>query len=241
MMQASKRCAVITGATGGIGTPTAHRLARDGWQLHLIDVDLGRLEKLRRDLQGSVTIAQSHLENPQACSDALSNAPEQIQAFVHLAGIFVSHDLGSESREIYDQTIQNNSTNAYDLVGALLPRMPDGARIVFASSMGFNRGVPDHVAYSMAKGALVGLTRALSRRLGERGIIVNAVAPGIIETPMPAHLIEQRGRDALLASIPLRRIGQPEEVTGVIAFLLSEDADYITGQVINVDGGIING
>lgn len=241
-MQASQRCAVITGATGGIGVPTAHRLAREGWSLHLIDVDLGRLEKLRQELLEGVTIARSHLESPEACSEALSNAPEQIQAFAHLAGIFVSHDLGSEnSREVYDQTIQNNATNAYDLVGALLPKMPDGARIVFASSMGFNRGVPDHVAYSMAKGALVGLTRALSRRLGERGIIVNAVAPGIIETPMPAHLIEQRGREAMLASIPLQRFGQPEEVAGVIAFLLSEDAAYISGQVINVDGGIING
>jgi NAD(P)-dependent dehydrogenase (short-subunit alcohol dehydrogenase family) len=91
----------------------------------------------------------------------------------------------------------------------------------------------------MAKGALVGLTRALSRRLGSKGILVNALAPGIIETSMPAQIIKSRGTE-LLNSVPLGRFGKPGEIAGVVSFLLSEDASYITGQLINVDGGIIN-
>ena len=158
--------AVITGAAGGIGVALAHRLVAEGWRLHLIDVDAGRLEPLRQALPEGTTIAESRLEDPAACATALPEAPGPVAALVHLAGIFVPHDLGPDGREIYDKTMQHNATNAFDLAGAVLPRMADGGRIALASSLGFNRGVPDHVAYSMAKGAIVGLTRGGSRTGG---------------------------------------------------------------------------
>ena len=92
----------------------------------------------------------------------------------------------------------------------------------------------------MAKGAVVGLIRAASRQLGNRGIRVNGVAPGIIETRMTDELLAKRGREAFLNTIPLGRLGQADDVAGVIAFLLSDDAAYVTGQVINIDGGMVN-
>lgn len=238
-MNSKKKCVVITGAAGGIGSHIAKRLAKDNWRLHLLDIDAARLRELAEELPDDTTYAESRLTDVSDCQAAISGAGEHIDALVHMAGIFLSHDLTPESREIYDQTLQNNATNAYDLVTAILPKMPDGGGFVFASSLGFNRGNIDQVAYTMAKGAIVGLTRALSRRLGSRGIRANAIAPGIILTKMAEKLIEDR-KDTLLPTIPLARFGKPEEMTGAVAFLLSDDASYITGQVINIDGGIVN-
>jgi len=239
-MSEGNKCAVITGAAGGIGVALAHRLAQDGWRLHLCDVSEERLKALCQELPDTTTICASQLDSPQACIDALPAKPQSIDALVHLAGIFEYHDLDVKDREVYNRTIQHNSTNAYDLSAAIEPRMPTGGRVVFASSLAFNRGAADNVAYSMAKGALVGLTRALSRRVAPKGILVNAVAPGFIETAMLNQVMARRDESAALASVPLGRLGKASEVASVVAFLLSEDASYITGQLINIDGGMVN-
>lgn len=228
---------VITGAAGGIGAALVRRLAKAGWRQHLIDPNDAGVRLLADEVGGTFT--SSALATPEACKTALPDTP--ITALVHLAGIFVPDHMPPGDRGIYDEALQVNATSAYDIVGAAAERISDGGRIVLAASLAFNRGGADHVAYSMAKGAIVGLTRALSRKLGTRGITVNAVAPGVIETRMTDDLIAARGRDNILATVPLGRLGTAEDVAGVIAFLMSSDAGYITGQLINVDGGIVNG
>ena len=237
-MSEQKKCAVITGAAGGIGLALAIRLADDGWRLHLCDVDQSRIETMQRDLPADTTICQSLLDTPQACDDALPEG--RIDALIHLAGIFEFHNLDASGREVYERTIQHNQTNAYDMTAAVQPRISDGGRIVYVSSLAFNRGASDNVSYSMAKGALVGLTRSLSRNLAPRGILVNAVAPGLIETPMLRQVMVGRDEEALTKSVPLGRLGEAREVAAVIAFLVSDDASYITGQLINIDGGLVN-
>ncbi len=231
---------LITGAAGGIGEPLVTALAANHASMHLIDLDEQKLDALISSTGASASRTASELVGLQACRDALPPGDAPIGSLIHLAGIFVPHDLDDAGREVYSRTIQANATNAYDMVSAALPRLADNARIIFVSSLAFNRGAADHVAYSMAKGALVGLTRSLSRSLGPRGILVNALAPGIIETSMPAHIIKTRGETARMATA-LGRFGQPEEVSGVIEFLLSPAASYITGQLINIDGGTVNG
>jgi len=236
------RTAVITGAGGGIAAPLLTRLAEEGWTLRLTDVSEAMLVpavEAARAAGAEATGVVSDLSSVEACRTVLP--PDgAIDALVHLAGIFEPHEVSAEGRAVYDRTMAANADNAFDLVAAADPRLAEGARVVFISSLAFSAGSPEHPGYSMAKGALVGLTRALARSMAPRGILVNALAPGIIETRMPAHVIAKAG-DAYKARIPLGRFGAPEEVSGVIAFLLSKDAGYITGQTLRIDGGVTMG
>jgi len=233
---------IVTGASGGIGVPTAEILLERGADLLLIDSNEEALRRLEAALAAPARVSAIHssLDSPEACALALANVRRAVYAVIHLAGVFVLDPLSPTSRKIWDRTLGANLTNAYDLTMACLPRLERGApaRVVFMSSLAFRRGSLDHVAYSAAKAGLVGLTRALSRALAPE-VLVNAVAPGIIDTSMPAQIIRDRG-NRLRQEIPLGRWGTAREVANVVEFLCGPQATYITGQVLNVDGGIVN-
>lgn len=240
------RMIVITGGAGGIGGACARLFLDAGARVLLIDVAAEPLAAKAAELDEGdrVMTAVSDLSSPAACATALDAVEGPIFAMVHMAGIFWADRLVPEDREdIYDPTIAANLTNAYDMTIACLPRFdPDAlCRVVYASSLAFRRGAMSHTAYSAAKGGLVGMTRSLARRLGPN-VLVNGVAPGLIETAM-AHSIsasDRAFREAQIAQIPLKRFGEAEEVASVIGFLCSDAARYVTGQTINIDGGMMN-
>jgi NAD(P)-dependent dehydrogenase (short-subunit alcohol dehydrogenase family) len=165
----------------------------------------------------------------------------RVAGLVHLAGVFEPDPDGARDPGVWERAMAHNLTNAYTLANACVEALDESVvgRFVFLSSLAYRRGSWQHVPYAVAKAGLVGLVRALARRLAP-AVRVNGLAPGLIDTPMPARLIAERGLDNVVAEIPLKRLGHPREVAGVIAFLMSDDASYITGQIINVDGGIVN-
>jgi NAD(P)-dependent dehydrogenase (short-subunit alcohol dehydrogenase family) len=235
---------VITGAAGGIGRETVRLLVEKEARCLLVDPNAAALAELVQGLPAAaVRRVVSALESPAACEAALGQLESPLYGLVHLAGIFVPESAGPDPRAVYDRVMAANITNAFDLAQAAIARLDraETTRMVFMSSLAYRRGSMDHVAYSTAKGGITGLVRALARKLAP-GALVNGLAPGHIDTAMPEHLWADRSRaERLLAEIPLKRRGHPGEVASVIDFLCGEGASYITGQVINVDGGIISG
>ena len=230
---------IVTGAAGGIGRATLDKLARPGRRLICVDLDEVSLAAAAADLPGPSQAMVSDLAGPEACRDLIGRIGGPVAGLVHLVGI-VEHDpVINEDPGSWDRVIGANLKNAYDLVGAMIGSLGNGdrpAKLVFASSLAYRRGSPEFIAYGAAKGGIAGLVRSLARRLGGDAT-VNAVAPGIIVTRMTDDLIANHG-DRLLSGIALGRFGQPSDVADVISFLVDPQSDYVTGQVLNVDGGM---
>jgi 3-oxoacyl-[acyl-carrier protein] reductase len=232
---------VVTGGAGGIGMETVRGFMEQGGHVVMADIDQAALERAQAAL-GKVRLATiaSPLDTPTECARVIEAAGAPVYALVHLAGVFERDALDPNDHGVWNRAIADNLTNAYDMAVAFSTRFDrrEPARIVFASSVAYRRGSADRVPYAAAKGGVVGLTRALSRKLAP-DVLVNAVAPGVIETRMADPIIAERG-EAYRQEIPLKRFGKPAEIASVIRFLCSPDASYITGQTITVDGGITN-
>ena len=232
---------VVTGGAGGIGIETVRSFMDQGGHVIMADIDEAALERAQSVL-GRVrlgTIASS-LDTPAECARVIEAAGAPVYALVHLAGLFERDDLDPDDHGVWNRAIAANLTNAYDMAVAFSKRFDrrEPARIVLTSSIAYRRGSADRVPYAAAKGGVVGLTRALSRKLAP-DVLVNAIAPGVIETKMSA--LDHRGtRRGLPPRDPIEAVRKALEVASVIRFLCSPDASYITGQTITIDGGMTN-
>ena len=230
---------VVTGGAGGIGRVCARDLVQRGAHVLLVDVDAGRLEEARAQIGAGdrVAVHVSLLASPAQAAAALDAAGRPIFGLIHMAGLFEPDPLDPQDHSAWDRAMASNLTNGYDLAVAYQSRRDTSAvgRIVFCSSGAYRKGVPGRVAYSVAKAGIVGLTRGLSRQFAPH-TLVNAVAPNAIRTGMTSAVFDERG-DAILATIPLGRFGEPQEIASVVTFLCGPGASYLTGQTINVDGG----
>lgn len=234
---------VITGGAGGIGLACARHFLAAGASVHLVDVDSARLDEARQALHvhTRVSCSTSDLSDQSACARAIDEGGRAPFAMVHMAGLFEADQLDRADRSVWERAIASNLTNAYEMALAFHAvrdtRTP--SRMVFSTSRAFQRGTPGRAAYAAAKGGIVGLVRAFSRDFAPH-VLVNGVSPGLIQTRMTEGLIASHG-DQRLAEIPLQRFGTPEDVANVVVFLCSEASSYVTGQMITVDGGVING
>ena len=247
MSETSERPVVlVTGASQGIGRAIATRLAADGFDLALV---ARREEVLREVAEGLsatgavIGIYPADVGDPEAANRIVSEVREEqgrIDALVNNAGIARDSLLARMKPEQWREVMAVNLDGAYWFLRAVAPvfmRQRSG-RVVNITSVVGQMGNAGQVNYSASKAGMIGMTRAAARELASRGVTVNAVAPGFIATEMTADLPESAVA-TMKQQIPLQRLGPGEDVAASVAFLLSPNAAYITGQVINCDGGMV--
>ena len=248
-MASQRKRVIVTGASSGIGRATAERFAREGWDVALVARREGRLRDLAAGLPAGrhLVVAGSYAEPETAARLEAAIRAEWggVDVLVNHAGVFMTAEaIGSplaEWRQPFDLMV--NGAVAMSRLAA--PLMPDGGRIVHVTSIHGDRVENKASAYAMAKAAINHYCRGLALELAPRNILVNAIAPGFVDTPMSVvdgvnELEGEWFRKNYVEGhhLPLRRAAQPEEIAGVAYFLAGPDASYITGQVITVDGGL---
>lgn len=238
------KTAVITGASGGIGTAAAKRLCRDGFSLALIyNKSEEKANELLSKLNTDARIYNCDIGDSSAVNGTVSRILGdfgRIDVLVNNAGIAQQKLFCDISDEDWDRMISVNLSGAFYFSRAVLPDMihRKSGRIINIASMWGETGGSCEVHYSAAKAGIIGMTKALAKEVAPSGITVNAVSPGVIMTDMLSPFSEA-DLNELSDEIPLCRLGKPEEVADAVAFLAGDGADYITGQVLSVNGGIV--
>ena len=246
MKRLEGKAALITGGARGIGKMIAQRFISEGADIALCDINFEAAQSSAKELSGgngtikafSMNVADE--ENVNEAVKGVANEFGKIDILVNNAGITRDTLMLRMKTEDWNAVIAVNLTGVFNVSKAvvrLMVKARSGRIINIASVVGVI-GNPGQVNYAASKAGIIGLTKTMAKEFASRDITVNAIAPGYIRTEMTEHL-SQEAKDAFLRAIPLNRPGTPEDVAAVAAFLASDDASYITGQVICVDGGMV--
>ena len=240
------KTAFVTGASRGIGRAIALRLAADGAKVALnFASNSAKAEEAKAEIEahgGEAMLVQGDVANFAIVTELIKRVVEawgRLDILVNNAGITRDNLLLKMSEDDFDRVISTNLKGVFNCTKAVTKLMMKqrGGRIVNMSSVVGLKGNISQTNYAAAKAGIIGFTKSAAQEMASRGVTVNAVAPGLIDTDMTAALSE-KVKEVMLQEIPAGRMGTPEDVANAVAFLVSDQAAYITGQVLSVDGGL---
>lgn len=244
-MKLHERVAVVTGAGRGLGAAMAHRLAEDGARVVVVDINGKDAEKTAAELArgGHESLAEACDVTDRSQVTAMMQRIKEhfgrLDILVNNAGITRDASFFKMTDAQWRTVLDVNLTSMFICTQEAARYMVEqqSGRVICISSLSGNEGNFGQANYSAAKAGVIGFIKSLSKELAPKGVLINAVSPGFIESEMTAQ-IPEKVREKLIARVPQGRGGQPEEVAGVVAFLCSDDAAYVNGQTLNVNGGM---
>jgi len=241
-METTKRTALVTGAAGSIGSAICRAFAADGVRLILVDLDQAKLETLAASLPVAAWPLAMDIGDPVQVAAGCRRAAQEfspVDILVNNAGILSNNKLLATTIEEWRRVLAVNLDGAFLLSQQVLPHLKEQrwGRIINIASVVGEAGNPGQANYVASKAGIIGLTKCLAQELASRNITVNAIAPGFIDTDMTAVLTEEQ-KQKMMVKVPLNRLGQPQDIANAVKFLASDDASYITGQVLRVNGGM---
>ena len=242
MFQLSGKTAIITGASGGIGSAIAKNLSQQGAHVVLHGTRAGRLEELASEIGSNVSVVTANLSDRDAVGGLVAEAAKAtgaIDILVNNAGITRDNLFMRMKDEEWDDVLEVNLTSSMLLCRSAIRAMMKArwGRIISISSIVGVTGNPGQTNYAASKAGMIGFSKSLAAEVASRGITVNIVAPGFIETPMTDELTDEQ-KQKLLANVPAGRLGSSQEVAAAVSFLASEEAAYMTGSTLHVNGGM---
>lgn len=236
----NKQIAIITGAAKGIGKAIAERMVNDNYTTILVDVDTANGEELAKVLGSSAKFIPCDISNEKDVSSLFKSVTDEfgsVDVIVNNAGIIRDNVIWKMPEEDFDKVVDVNLKGTWLMckVAGTLMREQKRGRIINIASRAWlgNRGQSN---YSASKAGVVGLTRVLALELGKYGVLVNAIAPGLIDTPL-TQMLPADVQEKLIEAQPTKSMGQPEDIANAVAFLSNKNTQFITGQTIYVDGG----
>lgn len=243
------RTAIVTGGASGLGKATALRFARDGRAVGVLDIDGAGAKAVVAEIVAgggkaiALTADMGDRAQIEAAVAETRNALGAVTIVVNNAAVESFAPVGGVTEADWDRVMAVNLKGAFALIQAVLPDMVAAGwgRVVNISAFGAQIGAPNMALYTASKGGLISMTRSMAVELDRQGITVNSVSPGFIDTPMARRAIEGDlfpvPYEQILAAYPIPRLGRPEEIAAACAFFASDEAGYVTGQLLGVNGG----